>query len=226
MPKDVVITACDDILFKIETPMGTIEVCGYWNFKCTGNIPSLVAGGLIKPDWCPGLPGNNKTSQTVLFEAGGPSLIYGNRKSKSLPGPIIVIKRISANKFEVTVPPTNEQEAFLSQMRENLSNKDKEIRKQKEEREYKELILSIDKDRRCNPAVFKDRNLSTLESYHRVVMNELSGEYEFYKYGEITMCLDEASMQEVICAGARLMEAIRTAKVVCRTKAPHLSLVK
>jgi len=36
----------------------------------------------------------------------------------------------------------------------------------------------------------------------------------------------QQSMQDVLAAGARLVEAIRTAKVTCRRKEPHLSIVK
>jgi len=74
--------------------------------------------------------------------------------------------------------------------------------------------------------IFKDRAIGTLNSFLRVTMNDLSGKYEFSEWGETTIWLEEQSMQDVIAAGARLVEAIRIAKVKCRSKESHLSIVK
>jgi hypothetical protein len=77
-----------------------------------------------------------------------------------------------------------------------------------------------------SPALFKDRVMYTLNSYLGVTMRDLSGKYEFSEWGETTIWIEEQSMQDVLAAGARLVEAIRTAKVTCRRKEPHLSIVK
>lgn len=77
-----------------------------------------------------------------------------------------------------------------------------------------------------SPSLFKDRILFTLNNFLSVTMRDLSGQYEFSECGETTIWLEEQSMQDVLAARARLVEAIRTAKVTCRRKEPHLSIVK
>jgi len=228
IPKDVAEGDYGRIVFKIETHNGTIDVSswGTIKFECRGTVSALEAGGFLRPDWCPGLPGNNKTRQTVLFEAEGVRLIYGNRASKKLPAPFIVIKRESANKFAVEVPTTKEQQELLSQVRERCTQQQNDARQNERERQYKEQCREIDKAMYSSPVIFKDRAISSLNLYQTLVMNELSGKREFADYGETTIWLDDHSMQEVICAGARFIEAIRIAKVVCRRKESRLSIVK
>ena|GEM_PF-4993803 len=61
--------------FKIENASGVIKVTsagwrvGIW--KCRGDISALIAAGFIQGEWCPGLPGNNKTRQAISFQTGG-----------------------------------------------------------------------------------------------------------------------------------------------------------
>lgn len=56
-----------------------------WNFR--GRPEAMLAHGLLRPEWMPGFPGNNITSQIVIFNEDGPSVIHGNlrgaRKGKS-----------------------------------------------------------------------------------------------------------------------------------------------
>lgn len=75
-------------------------------------------------------------------------------------------------------------------------------------------------------ALFKDQAVFSANISLDIVTMRLSGKAEFSEYGETTIWIDEQSMQDVLCAGARLAEAIRAAKVVCRRKEPHLTLVK
>lgn len=74
------------LTFHIPTSVGTIKVetVGY-TFYCTGPADALVEHGLIKPEWLPGLPGNNKVSQRVAFGENGPSLIVGNLRGTCIP---------------------------------------------------------------------------------------------------------------------------------------------
>ncbi|MHB1245886.1 MAG: hypothetical protein ACYCZH_05550 [Sulfuriferula sp.] len=97
--------------FTIQTPFGPISVEGsnggrWW---CRGNAESLAAHGLLRLDWLPGLPGNNKVSQTVFFGDDGPELFHGNRRGRKFNADLITIKRESSTTFTVTVPATAEQ---------------------------------------------------------------------------------------------------------------------
>lgn len=231
IPKDYAETD-DSITFKIKTHNGTIEVssCGRCKWKCRGTVSALEAGGFLRADWCPGLPGNNKTRQTVLFAADGPQLVYGNRCGKIMASPFIVINRASTNKFIVEVRASEDQTELLSQVfdkywqrrQENLQRA-REIEKHAERRNSKE-----EEYRRYyhSPSLFKDDSVEILKRIFNFSMERLSGKYEFSEYGETTIWVDEQSMQEVLCAGARLFEAVRAAKVVCRRKELRLSIVK
>lgn len=101
--------------FTVQTPFGpvSIEASGrlhntFW--RCRGSAESLAAHGLLRLDWLPGLPGNNKSSQTVFFGDGGPELFRGNRRGgRKFDVEFIAIKRMSSTAFEVEVPATAEQ---------------------------------------------------------------------------------------------------------------------
>ena len=77
-----------------------------------------------------------------------------------------------------------------------------------------------------SPALFKSSAISHLGNFIRLTANHLSGKHEFNTWGETTIWLDESSMREVLCAGARLIESIKAAKVKSRKQQPHLSIVK
>lgn len=70
--------------FRIVTPHGPIEVevgrCQ--ELWCVGTPEAVIGYGLTRPEWLPGLPGNNSTSQRVVFESEGPRLILGKPTGK------------------------------------------------------------------------------------------------------------------------------------------------
>lgn len=233
IPANIVESADGRISFKIQTHNGEIDVTGYGRrskWKCTGNVSALVTAGFIRAEWCPGLPGNNKIRQTVLFEADGPRMVYGNRRGATMSAPFIVITRVSANKFVVEVPTTKEQDGLISQAMERGIQRMQDERRREESNRI-QMKRRQDKDERYSryyksPSLFKDESVSILKDIFNFSMGQLSGKYEFSEYGETTMWIDEQSMQDVLCAGSRLFESIRVAKVVCRRKEPHLALVK
>ena len=100
-------------VFTVRTPSGTIsvEASSYGNglWRCRGRAESLAAHGLLRPDWLPGLPGNNKVSQTFFFGDDGPELFRGNRCGRKFDAEFITIKRVSRTTFLVEVPATTEQ---------------------------------------------------------------------------------------------------------------------
>jgi hypothetical protein len=236
MPKIQIPNNFDELLedakgyfyFEIRTPKGTVKAFSYRGdeWECLGTVDALAAGGFLRPEWCPGLPGNNKTRQTVIFKDGRAWLIYGNRASSNLDLPHIVIKRASAKKFYVELPATKEQQERLSQAIERreqraatkLKQKEQIKKRQDKEERYSEFHRS--------PSIFKDDASLFLKRIFNGAMEDLSGRYEFSEYGETTIWVDEGSMQDILSAGARLFEAIRAAKVVCRKKELHLSIVK
>lgn len=75
------------LLFQIDTPLGPIEAqvgrCA--EIWCTGEAAAVIAYGLTRPEWLPGLPGNNATTQRVVFESSGPRLLVGDQVGKKRP---------------------------------------------------------------------------------------------------------------------------------------------
>lgn len=226
----------DYVCFEIRTPKGTIKASSYWGdvWECLGTVDALAAGGFLRPEWCPGLPGNNKTSQTVTFKDGKAWLIYGNRASSNLDLPHIVIKRASAKKFYVEVMVSDERKEWVSQeikKHKQLCEERQEKKRHEKERQENQIKMRQKKEERYgkfykSPSLFKDDSISRLKNSFDFYMEQLSGRDEFLEYGETTIWVDEQSMQDILCAGARLFEAIRAAKVVCRKKELHLSIVK
>lgn len=220
------------ISFKIETSKGVIKATssrrkgGVW--MCRGDIPSLVAGGFIHPDWCPGLPGNNKTRQTVLFENNSPRLIYGNHRGTKLSDPYIVIIRVSKNKFVVEIPATEEQWELIKQAderwRQRMRDKE-EVKRQEEQLKQKERRRKQKPETYSHPDYFKDSAISLLNVGLIAAMKELRGEHELSGYNEMTIWIDEQSAQDVLCAQERLIDSIRKAKIIRRKKDRHLSIV-
>lgn len=220
-------SARGDFYFEIRTHKGTIKATSYWGerWECLGTVDALEAAALLRPEWCPGLAGNNKTRQTVVFKDGMAWLIYGNRAGSNLKYPHIVIKRASANKFCVEVMVSKGQKEWLSPAVERrkqraatkLQQKNQIEKRHDKEEQYSKFYSS--------PSLFKDESIHFLKNIFNFSMERLSGKYEFSEYGEATIWIDEQSMQDVLFAGARLFEAVRAAKVVCRRKAPHLSVV-
>lgn len=91
--------------FTIHTQEGDIAVdCGCQTAHCTGSVAALVSAGFMLKEWVPGLPGNNKTRQTVAFDAEGTRLITGGRKGVQTKAPHITVVRRSAKKMTVEVP--------------------------------------------------------------------------------------------------------------------------
>lgn len=228
VPKDIEEDAKGYFSFEIETHKGAITVSSYSGNKweCSGTISALEAGGFLQPEWCPGLPGNSKTRQTVLFEAAGTRLIFGNKNRKTMGAPYIVIVRASKNKFIVEVRGTDVHKELLSQA---IQKRDQRLANERQRKESIEKRKAKEEEYikyYHSPSLFKDESVRILKHIFNFSMEQLSGKDEFVKYGEVTIWVDEQSMHDVLCAGARLFEAVRTAKVVCRKKEARLSIVK
>lgn len=103
--------------FTIPTASGSIMVTSWgWRYwSCRGTADALADYGLLRGLWLPGLPGNGKTRQTVLFTPQGPQLRLGRRGGARLPDNRITIVRVSSQTYEVEVPMTAEQVARVEQ---------------------------------------------------------------------------------------------------------------
>ncbi len=133
MPADVTMDDRGYIGFKLGTAEGPVHVRAYWKtWECRGTVAALVAGGLLRPEWCPGLPGNNKTRQQVLFDSDGPRLLLGNTRGKKQQGAHITVCRISARSFMVEVLATFGQQKRLEEFHERRRAKlDAEIERKR-----------------------------------------------------------------------------------------------
>lgn len=218
--------------FKIENASGVIKVTsagwrvGIW--KCRGDISALIAAGFIQGEWCPGLPGNNKTRQAISFQTGAPRLVNGTHRGKTLPAPNIVIIRTSKNKFEVELPATKEQQKLITQARER--GRERWLHEQKLTEHNKKLnkkrdVIKPIPAKYSIPIIFKESAIKYLNIGIKPALRELRGEYQFEDYGQMMICIEDQSAQDILCAIARLKETIRKAKVVCSKKQSHLSIV-
>lgn len=103
------------LVFQIQTRKGRIEVSsshcagGGAIWECRGSAEALADLGLIKLAWLPGLPGNNKVRQTVLFGADGAQLVRGNRRGRKLDGEVVTVVRVNRDTFIAAIPATPEQ---------------------------------------------------------------------------------------------------------------------
>ena len=231
LPKDIEELSVDArgyLYFEIETYKGTIKVSSYGGkyWDLLGTADALESAGYIQPEWCPGLPGNNKSRQTVVFKDGRQWLVYGNRAGSTLNFPHIIILRASAKKFCVELPATKKQQEWLSPAIERRKQRVATKLQQKEQIEKRKAKEDEYKKFHHSPSLFKDAATKFLKSIFNSTAEILSGRDEFSEHGETTIWVDEQSMQDVLSAGARLFEAIRAAKVVCRRKESHLSIVR
>lgn len=91
--------------FRIANLHGVIHVEGrHDKWHCTGRAEALSGAGLIDMAWLPGMPGNNKVSQTVVFGDGVAAPYRGNPRGRNLN--CIRIMRAPGHRFEVEIPAT------------------------------------------------------------------------------------------------------------------------
>lgn len=125
------------IEFSIPTTAGQITVHGWGRrfWVCRGTVAALAECGLLCAEWLPGLPGNNKTRQTVMFTADGPKLRLGKKGGAPLGDDRITIGRISSQTYEVEVPMTAEQVARSEEANDRGTERLKQSRQDAEKLE-------------------------------------------------------------------------------------------
>lgn len=118
IPNDYQVNEYGQATFQLDTARGSIQVVSdRLGLKCIGNFETLAVYGLARAEWLPGIPGNNKIRQTVIFGDDGPYLVLGNQRSLKRPPSHIVIVRESAHRYAVIVPRTVDQNKLLNDIR-------------------------------------------------------------------------------------------------------------
>ena len=115
IPEDARTGGCGELLFRIRTTAGAIDAAAYSShIFYRGTADALEAAGIVRKEWLPGAPGCNRTAQTVVFGANGPSLHFG--RGRRVTEPHIKIST-HGKKFLVLVSPTEQQKARLARAR-------------------------------------------------------------------------------------------------------------
>ena len=111
IPQDATLDDLGYVVFALETALGPIHVKAYWNeFNCRGTADALIAARLARAEWFPGLLGNQKSRQVILFDSTGPTVLKGGLKNKKKPTqPYITVCRASPRNFVVEMPATPDQ---------------------------------------------------------------------------------------------------------------------
>lgn len=104
--------------FSIETGSGQINFAiAPSRIECSGSVEALSAYCLLRQEWMPGIPGNNKTRQTVVFTESGPALAIGrfSRNQYSASCQYLVVVR-QGNRVSVEMPTTPDQKDLVLAM--------------------------------------------------------------------------------------------------------------
>ena len=134
--------------FTLETAAGPVAVRGWLKtWDCQGSADALIAHGLLRPAWLPGVPGNNKILQRVCFGASGPRLLGRHERCES--EACLSITRRSQKTYEVTLPATPEQIDVLDKLRDQqkASRRDEDIKVLEEQERIKRLQVPADEVR-------------------------------------------------------------------------------
>ena len=163
-------------IFKIETAKGVVRItCWPGSFDCFGTADALQEARLVSAEWLPGLPGNNKTRQTILFTENGPCLSIGKSpsycNSPTLRHSYICVIR-KGKKYSVEVATTSEQEKLIRDFCKN-AQKDRpaasEVRRDEVYSHPEKHRDFLDTTSRIVETAFEDREFEyTAESTARI----------------------------------------------------------
>ncbi len=194
-------------IFTIETPKGYVRVRAYRKFECFGTAEALEAAGLLHPSWLPGLPGNNKSKQTILFTREGPCFVLGrptapfHENNEEVKNRFITICK-TGKKFAVEIRPTEAQKERLNAFIDKLDRKRNEAREKEKNREYDREYEEARRKTNSDP--------ENLERYIQVCIKSVSDYFDarLYDYtpestarisqaiAELRQAFDEAELLE------------------------------
>lgn len=147
MPANAALDDDGFVAFVVNTAAGPVRVKAYWNeFECRGKAPALIAAGLTRAEWFPGLPGNQKSRLRVIFDSTGPKLYAGRGGSQKETRPHITVCKYSSSTFSVEVSATQEQckrlEVFHKQRDEMGRSKVESVLRGEREKRRQDLRLN------------------------------------------------------------------------------------
>lgn len=143
LPRNIQADNTGGVVFQIASTDGDIAVLARpHTIYCKGSAKALIAAGLVKEEWLPGVPGNNSVRQTVSFDCDGSHLIT-NKSGPRTTLPHIVIVRCSRRSYEVMIPPTAEQKKSLEEIVEKWITRNAQEHREKEEAEAKKRLLAF-----------------------------------------------------------------------------------
>lgn len=163
--------------FRIATAEGVIDVEGrHTKWRCTGCAEALSEARLIDIAWLPGVQGNNKVSQTVVFSDGVAAPYRGNPKGRNL-GNHIRIKRVSSHRFEVEIPPTNEQAEKLKDLWWQECDR---LIEDRQRRQHDEAIEAAARNKTLAEAAARNMTPDEVRDYIHWLLRGLSGLADSY----------------------------------------------
>lgn len=202
--------------FQIEAAAGPVSVEAFsWRFYCRGSAKALQAAGLVRKEWLPGEPGNNAVKQTVIWDGSGPQLMLGrywkNRQHDQYKWHV-TITRVSRDKYQVTVPTTQEQRIYLDGIQEQRT-------KARREAEQRAAIESMRKEAEPQSAsAFRARKLELLDAWASIteVAVRTNGRYGYSSEAEGRIRAAEAELRRAIAEGAVIerQECVRVGNVL------------
>jgi hypothetical protein len=182
--------------FTIPTDAGQVSAYAYWkSIEVKGSAVQLLLLRLLRPEWLPGVPGNGKTMQTVVFEPTGPRLLCSKGSRQQLPH--IVIKRISRISYSVKIPATDSQIALIQRASDEFDEQKKRDEQEKAKLEWRQ---KNEADRlKCAPKgadEFRDNMLKDSYSAERLMDVGLNLHADFYRLDDaardrMRKCWDE-----------------------------------
>lgn len=203
IPKDCRLGKHGWVTFEIISSYGNVEVTALQRrIDCSGTYHALAAHGLLRAEWLPGMPGNNKVQQRVVFDKDGPRLIAGNLRGTRVPEEILTIQKVSRDRYAVVFPPTDAQQEFLEAF---YKKADDERRAQLEEARRAEYKRA---QKLRSPGEYRGDCLRTLEGVKMMVMAQIDSHNLIY---------DKESVARIHSAFGELRRALAEGGIVQRS---------
>lgn len=214
MPQEVSVSEYGMVTFLLTTPAGPVDVLAFRDsFDCRGTVAALIAAGFAQAGWFPGLPGNQKTCQKVVFDSSGPKLLVGKLQGKRQTQPHIVVSRRTNRAFTVKIPATPEQHTRLEMLRDQSASRAKTARDMGERKNSERFWDDYDKQEqeRCrNRSVggLREDALYCLGIYEQLLGVRLSG--DGVRYADEVIAEVHTHMNAIRCAflGGKVLPAV------------------
>lgn len=170
--------------FVIETSSGPITcrpTC--MHMECKGSAEALTAYGLLRQEWMPGNPGNNKTRQSVVFTESGPALAIGRfaRNQYSASSPYLVVIR-QGKLLVIDLPMNPEQKEWYEAIEQRVEQRRNQTFTAALPRQQSNNVIQITSRPRLQPGDYAYLHLPGHKNDGVVVMIERESYSEKGKY--------------------------------------------